>query len=215
MKKQQKKGIYDEAKTHLNRLKDAGFTVLVIPGNHDYGTGIIANKKYVKQFKDCFYGNTNLNYPKLDIIKNIAFIGLDSMEAEIGTLDRLSAEGELGKPQLERLAEILKKDKVIKCDYRVVYLHHHPFHFILTMQLKDSDELGKILKRSKIDALLFGHNHYGKPWHGKWDIKRAYDGGTCTGKGQYPNPHRVIDLSREPGDDYDGEFSDNIPEKLN
>ncbi|MFQ5965094.1 MAG: metallophosphoesterase family protein [Candidatus Scalinduaceae bacterium] len=131
-----KKGSYDKAKAHLNRLKDAGFTVLVVPGNHDYGTGIIANKKYVKRFKDCFYGNTNLNYPKLDVKKNIAFIGLDSMEAEIGTVDRLSAEGELGKPQLKRLAVILKKDKVKKCDYRVLYLHHHPFHYIPNYAIK-------------------------------------------------------------------------------
>ena len=63
-----------------------------------------------------------------------------------------------------------------------------------------------ILKKSKISALLFGHNHDGRVWSGRWGISRVYDGGTSTGKGGKPNPHRVIDLSRDPAFDYDAQF---------
>ena len=39
---------YDEPEAHIERLRTAGYTVLVAPGNHDYGTGNLANKKYVQ-----------------------------------------------------------------------------------------------------------------------------------------------------------------------
>ena len=201
-----RKGSYHEASAHLNRLKDAGFFVLVVPGNHDYGTGNLGHSKYINLFKKHFYGKATISYPKLDIIDTIAFIGLDSMAEEVHWYDRLFAEGELGKKQLKSLAEILQSDEVKNSRYRVVYLHHHPFHPRLFYQLKDSDDLRKTLEGHSIDALLFGHNHDGRVWNGGWGIKRVYDGGTSTGKEGKPNPHRVIDLSKEPVFDYDAQF---------
>lgn len=200
-------GSYQEAVSHFNRLKKAGFEVLFIPGNHDYGTGFLASKKYVKQFKEAFFGTTQISYPKKDMIGDIAFIGLDSMAEEISWYDRLFAEGEIGDKQLDRLDKMLNNDpEVVGARYRVVYLHHHPFHPKAFHCLKDSDKLGNLLKHSNISALLFGHNHDGRKWNGKWDIPRIYDGGTSTGKGGKPAPHRVIDLSKEPVFDYDAEF---------
>ena len=199
-------GSYEEVKAHYNRLKDAGFTVLFVPGNHDYGTGSFGNSKYVEKFKMYFFGNNNVVYPIKTIIDDIAFFGLDSMAEELNWYDRLFAEGELGKKQLKRLSDMFKEDDVKKCKYKVVYLHHHPFHPKLFHHLKDSEDLGKILKKENISALLFGHNHDGRIWSGKWGIPRVYDGGTSTGKEDKPNPHRVIDLSKEPAFDYDAQF---------
>jgi len=199
-------GSYQEALVHLRRLKDAGFEVLAVPGNHDYGTGVLGHPKYVEKYKKYFYGNISVTYPKLDITENIAFIGLDSMADELHRYDRIFAEGELGPGQLERLKNIFETGSVRNSEYTVVYLHHHPFHPTPLHYLKDSDKLGRVLKQYKIDALLFGHNHEGKVWNGGWGIKRAYDAGSSTGKGGKIGPHRVIDLSKEPVYDYDAKF---------
>ena len=199
-------GSYEEALSHFNRLKAAGFTVLFVPGNHDYGTGILGSDEYVAKFKRSFHGNTTLTYPIKTIIDEIAFIGLDSMAEELHVYDRLWAEGELGEAQLNRLSAMLNSDEVKRCPFKVVYLHHHPFDPRHHHQLRDSEKLGDILKQHKISALLFGHNHDGRIWNGCWGISRVYDGGTSTSKKGKPNPHRVIDLSKEPVFDYDAKF---------
>lgn len=199
-------GSYEEAKAHFDRLKSAGFTVLYVPGNHDYGTGSFGSAKYVKKFKRRFFGDRDVTYPIKSIIDGIAFFGLDSMAEELHWYDRLFAEGELGNDQLSRLSAMLKENDVQNCKYKVVYLHHHPFHPRPFHQLKDSEKLGEILKGENISALLFGHNHDGRIWSGRWGIPRVYDGGTATGKEGKPSPHRVIDLSKEPVFDYDAHF---------
>jgi len=199
-------GSYEEASAHLNRLKREGYFVLVVPGNHDYGTGSLGGPEYIKKFKKHFFGKVSVSYPRLDLIDNIAFIGLDSMAEEVHWYDALFAQGELGEKQLGKLGELLASGVVKKTEYKVVYLHHHPFHPKLFHQLKDSDELRDTLEGHQINALLFGHNHDGRVWNGHWGIKRAYDGGTSTGKQGKPNPHRVIDLSKDPMHDYEAHF---------
>ena len=195
------------AKIDLEILQSHGFTVLVIPGNHDYGTGTNANHKYQKKFKQLFYNDENLILPKLDIIDEIAFIGLDSMEAEMNTFDKLGANGELGIEQRNRLEALLNQEPVKKCDFRIIYLHHHPFDPWLFHELKDSAELGDILqKHGNIDAILFGHNHHFRKWNGKWGIPRCYDAGSSTRKDDSFSFHRVIDLSKPPSADYDADF---------
>lgn len=199
-------GSYEEASAHLDRLEKAGFSVLVVPGNHDYGTGSRSSSRYIKRFKKHFFGSAKVTYPKLDLIGDIAFIGLDSMADEVNWYDFLWAEGELGKKQLRRLCKILESEDVEHASYRVVYLHHHPFHPKPFHQLRDSEALAEILTQHSIDALLFGHNHDGCVWNGHWGITRVYDGGTSTGKEGKTNIHRVIDLTKDPAFDYDARF---------
>ena len=198
-------GLYSEVSTQLGRLTGAGFHVLPAPGNHDYGTGVLGDAAFVEKFKKHFYGDGTVTYPKLDIIENTAFICLDSMAEELHWYDKLFAQGELGEPQLKRLDDMLNSRQVKKCKYTVVYLHHHPFHPTLLHQLKDSGNLRKILIDHKINALLFGHEHRGDVWNGAWNIKRAYDAGSTTGK-RKQGPHRVINLSVEAFFDYDAKF---------
>jgi predicted MPP superfamily phosphohydrolase len=200
----------DEAVDAIGQFKERGFKVLVIPGNHDYGTGTIGDKKFVGSFKEKYYKSPGISYPKLDIIGRIAFIGLDSTAEELHWYDRFFSEGELGEAQLKRLKKLLKKPEVASRK-KVVYLHHHPFDFKLGMQLKDSAELKKIIK-NKIDMLLFGHYHAdpasaGKIYHGIWGIRRCYNAGSSTHKNGNVGFQRVIDLSNDdPRMDYDGNF---------
>ena len=185
--------------------------------NHDYGTGNLGNKKFVKLFKKAFY-EAEVDYPKVDIIAGIAFIGLDSMAEELHWYDELWAEGQLGEKQIKKLEEILSMKKIRSCRKRVIYLHHHPFKWRPLHQLKDARKLKKVLTQAmnngiSIDAILFGHNHEGNAHNGKWGIPRCYDAGTATLKTRakyvswsswfkVQSSTRVIDLNKDPASDY-------------
>ncbi len=200
----------DEAVDGLRQLEERGYRVLVVPGNHDYGTGTRGYARSVNLFKERYYGSKRITYPKLDIIGKIAFIGLDSTADELHWRDRFLSEGEIGVTQLKRLKRILNRTEVISRK-KVVYLHHHPFDFKLGMQLKDSSDL-KVIIENKIDMLLFGHYHVnpvtaGKIYNGVWGIPRCYNAGSSTHKNGNTGFHRVIDLSNaDPRMDYDGNF---------
>jgi 3',5'-cyclic AMP phosphodiesterase CpdA len=203
------------AKSQIEILANAGFTVLIAPGNHDYGSGIFPRKKFGKRFNEFFYGDSNIDYPILghpkdnnNLINDIAFIGIDSMEAEVEERDyTFGAEGRIGQDQLNELDELLKSEEVVNCKKRVVYLHHHPFKQRSNHGLHDVTEFKRILKTNgNVDCLLFGHNHKGLKWNGSWGIQRCYDAGTSTGKKGNQGHHRVIDLSKDPNFDFDGDF---------
>jgi predicted MPP superfamily phosphohydrolase len=200
----------DEAIDAIKQLKQIGYSVLVVPGNHDYGTGSWGNEKFVGIFKEKYYGSRDISYPKLDIIEGVAFIGLDSTAEELHWHDRIFSEGELGKGQLKRLGKMMDQPNIALLK-KVIYLHHHPFDFKFGMQLKDREGLKKIIE-NKVDAVLFGHYHHnesstGKIFHGMWGVNRCYNAGTSTHKNGNIGYHRVIDFSyADPRMDYDGCF---------
>lgn len=200
----------EEALEALGRLKAQGYTVLLVPGNHDYGTGSMGNPDHVPLFKEIFYGNREVIYPKLDIIDEVAYIGLDSTAEELSWHDRILSEGELGREQLQRL-NILLEGPAVAERKKVVYMHHHPFDFKIGRQLRDSEKLREVIE-NRVDMLLFGHYHRsrttaGKVYHGVWGIPRCYNAGSSTHKNGNTGFHRVIDLSNpDPRMDYDGAF---------
>jgi predicted MPP superfamily phosphohydrolase len=199
----------EEALRSINLLKESGYTVLVIPGNHDYGRGAWGDPKYVKVFSETYFGKVDQAYPKLDVIEEAVFIGLDSMAEELHWHDRIFSDGELGKNQLGNLKTILD-DSEFENKKKIVYLHHHPFDFILSLQLKDRDELRNVIE-NKIDVLLFGHYHddsnsAGRIFNGKWGIPRAYNAGSSTHKSGNTGYHRVMDLTKDPRSDYDAKL---------
>ncbi len=200
-------GNYEKAAASIGRLRTAGFRVLCVPGNHDYGTGGWGDEKYVEKFKHAFLEDPNVSYPVKTIIGEIAFLGLDSMADELHWYDRMFCDGELGEKQLQRLKQMLQHDDEVKnAAHRVVYLHHRPIVTEWFPTLKDHDKLYRALEGENISALLFGHKHQGTVWNGNWDIARVYDAGVSTGKQGLPHPHRVIDLSEEPSADVDARF---------
>lgn len=188
------------------KLKESGYDVLVVPGNHDCGTGAWGAYDCLKKFQKTYYSGIQ-KFPIVNIIEEVAFIGLNSMEKELHWYDRIFADGELGKHQLQRLNKKLNLPEVTACKKRVVYLHHHPFDPKggIFHCLKDSDKLKDVVS-GKIDALLYGHNHDGKISNGQWNIPRCYDAGSATHKNGDNGYHRVIDLEKDPRWDYDGDF---------
>ena len=198
----------DEAVKGIELLRKRGYKVLVVPGNHDYGNGAAGKKEFVRIFKERFFGSSDITYPKVDIIGRQAFIGLDSTAEELHWYDRFFSEGELGEEQLKRLKKILKDEKV-KSRKKVIYMHHHPFDYKAAMQLKDNEELMKVIK-GKVDAIIFGHYHRdeesaGREYHGTWGIPRCYNAGSSTHKNGHTGFQRIINLSvADPAKDYDG-----------
>lgn len=205
---------YAVANTYVTKLRNAGFIVLLVPGNHDYGSGIYPQEKFGKKFNEIFYGKSDLDYPILGdpngqkFIDNIAFIGLDSMEAEVEERDYIwGAEGRFGTDQLTKLDKLLQEDAIKNCKYRVVYFHHHPFKQLMSHGVHDVKELEEIIiKNGNVDILLFGHNHKGLKWNGMWGVKRCYDGGSATRKKEDSGYHRIIDLDLDVVFDIDGDF---------
>lgn len=191
---------YHPAIDAVERLRDAGFTVLVVPGNHDYGKGAHQYAHFVPAFKSSFYGTWDFTYPRKDVVGGVAFIGLDSMEAEVAG-DAVWADGRLGEAQLARLKTMLNEDaEVVGADKRVLYLHHRPFDYLgIGHLLNDRDQL-KEVAREKVDVMLFGHKHKSKVFNRRWGIPKVYDGGTSTKKDGEYSPHMIIDLSSSIGD---------------
>jgi 3',5'-cyclic AMP phosphodiesterase CpdA len=179
----------------IGELRGNGFTVLLCPGNHDYGTGYMNSAKTAENFLKIYL--PEVSFPRLDIIGNVAFIGLDSTAGELEWYNRFFADGKLGRVQRMALEKIMD-DPAIQGKIKVVYLHHHPIHFMPLMWLKDRERLKKIIG-GKVDVLLFGHLHFGNTYHNAWGIKVVMDGGSSTGKKALGNipvniQHRVIHL---------------------
>ncbi|OGV52370.1 MAG: hypothetical protein A2X49_02425 [Lentisphaerae bacterium GWF2_52_8] len=189
-----------EAARQVKRFKKAGFKVLCAPGNHDCGTGVFGSKELAAAFRKRFLGSAQAKFPKLNVIEGAAFIGLDSMADELNWHDRVFAEGELGERQLMKLELMLKSARVQKCQWKLVYLHHHPFSPLFLNELKAAESLEKIIA-GRVDALLFGHNHLGGVHNGRWGIPRCYDGGSSTGKEGAPREIRLIMLPLPPETD--------------
>ncbi len=190
------KGAYEKTLAILSPLKKAKYQMLVVPGNHDYGSGGLGDEKFVRLFKIAYFGDENISYPKVDVIDNIAFIGLDSMAATFGFFDRIGADGELGKQQLNALEKLLAGHELAG-KKKVIYLHHHPFDGKgKAHMLKDYKKFKEIVE-NKIDCLLFGHNHDGNQYPDVWGIPYCYDGSSSTGKSAPKKPAtkmRVIEL---------------------
>jgi len=183
---------------------------IVVPGNHDYGSGLGISLKHQAYFKKKFYGNRDESFPRINVFDNTAFISLDSLQGEFDLSGNFidggedltgGADGAIGPEQFRRLRKIFIKTEVMSCENRVVLLHHHPIYkgggFL---ELKDAKELTQTLEENEVDVLLFGHKHGGDELNNHWGIPRVYDGGSSTGKRmEAPSKIRIIDLSKPPG----------------
>jgi 3',5'-cyclic AMP phosphodiesterase CpdA len=204
-----------EARRILRPLHRAGFQVVPLPGNHDYGwNGAHAQEKRFKLFKKYLLGiEVRVTYPDVPYADNdVTLITLNSMHAETGFWDGLLADGELGGRQLEELDELITalREERKKSHKIVVALHHHPFLFPddpplkkikerVGHRLKDGEELMNLLA-GRIDALLFGHEHrhvdFSEPFDGRL-FTEEYDIGCILSSGRSTDPDlpaRVITI---------------------
>lgn len=179
---------YQLAEKVLFRLHNAGFPILMCPGNHDYGkTGLsddYNSRKLYNEFalklttrkSDPHPGAQNVhngqwNYPLVNRFDNYYFIGLDTMQGvfSLSWYARLwqsfTAAGWLGASQLTKLDAAIKQIRQKSPSATIIlYMHHHPFQFSFrfrAMQLHDRNRLHSMIA-NKVDILLFGHNHVEK-----------------------------------------------------
>lgn len=208
----------------LDRLRDGGFRVLLSPGNHDYGDAARVIREGARAFREdlapYLFGDQPAAFPVLTRIGGLAFVGLDSSEAELGFFQGLFAEGQIGATQLERLNGLL--DRLAGETPRpriVVYLHHHPFingyavqpdtgdghllgHLVTSAtrsfrRLKDAWSLLQCL-RDRVDLVLFGHQHFGldhRAEASRYGIPLAFDASstTCANTRADRMRYRIID----------------------
>jgi len=195
---------YRAARDFLAALRDAGFDVLAAPGNHDYRSGggrawRRPDAANVGRFRRVLFGEEP-DYPTLDILPAaggpgaIAFIGLDTMREVFRRRDAVYDRGEFGAGQLARLREMLSREDVRDCGRRVIYFHHHPASDFPLPRPGGARAFQALLFEViaggiSIDALLFGHTHFGRARHGFGGVPRCYNAGTATVK---PRP-RAID----------------------
>jgi 3',5'-cyclic AMP phosphodiesterase CpdA len=146
----------------LEPLEAAGYRVLAVPGNHDYGPfGITESQESVENFQKYLGGG--VEYPHLEVVDSTAFVLLDSMQGEVRSIEFIGAEGQLGKEQrrkLDQLLDTLADDP--DTDQVVILMHHHPFDLKKFHEMRDAKRFLKIVRRSetpRVTALLFGHKH--------------------------------------------------------
>ncbi|MBI5163562.1 MAG: metallophosphoesterase [Magnetospirillum sp.] len=199
---------------YLAPLEMAGYSLVVVPGNHDIGRydGSWRNcemvQSYVAPMKTELFENGGQVFPKVEVIDGVAFIVLDSQAEvfvrEVGTgtmATNHTAEGELGQAQIEALKTALRR-AIAAGQKIVVSLHHEPFNSLPGFHLIDRHLLGWVLGdhafRGKVSALLFGHTHWFEEHRNDWGIPYCFDGGSSTGKECQPSPVRIIDIHAEP-----------------
>jgi len=186
-----------EHKVQLQKLANAGFEILICPGNHDQkknGYTPKLNDANLTMFSNIFsdllpqgkhlYSEDNnhlLSWPLVHQYGSYFFVGLDSNE---GMHNNYSACGKIERRQRLALNKALNDiEKVESNAVIVVYLHHEPFEYPIStgvpgpydyqfMKLKKREKLLRILK-GRVNVLLFGHNHRferRKSREQKWEI---------------------------------------------
>jgi 3',5'-cyclic AMP phosphodiesterase CpdA len=206
----------------LDRIAASGRRVLLAPGNHDCGGAYFVDPHPADAFKQTLkrhlYNSQPHAFPVLTLTSDVAFIGLDSNEGEMGFFTRLMAEGHLGDAQLAKLSNLLDDPQVLKRQV-VVYMHHQPFmgafavrpdigdrHYIKHIldfdttrfrRLKDAYSFVNVV-RDRIDILLCGHRHLNLDYCNearRYGFKMALDGSSTTGNKMHIDRmrYRVID----------------------
>lgn len=187
-------------RTQLQKFVDAGFEMLICPGNHDQkknGFKVQFNDFNLTMFSNIFSDllpqgkhfyseddNNLLSWPLVHHYGAYFFVGLNSNE---GMHNNYSACGKIKRRQRYNLNKALNDIKKVDNNAKiVVYLHHEPFKYTIStgvpgpwdyqfMKLKRRGKLLKILK-GRVNVLLFGHNHRfdrKKASEQKWEIDLA------------------------------------------
>lgn len=186
-----------EHRAQLQLFSDAGFQMLICPGNHDQKkNGFVPQLKndnltmFSEVFSDLlprgkhFYKEEDNNlstWPLVHQYGSYFFVGLNSNESQH---NNLSATGKIERKQSKALLQALNDIEKTDSDaVIVVYLHHEPFRYKINtgipgpwdyqfMKLKKRLRLLDIIK-GRANVLLFGHFHTFKrltSFEQKWEI---------------------------------------------
>ncbi len=215
----------EAGKKKLDRLKDAGFRVILCPGNHDYGGKSRVDREAATIFRQEFASYIFRDEPpEFPVVHRLdeehVLVGLDSNAAELSFLQSWFAEGHLGETQLEKLNRLLDRNDLREKKV-ILSLHHHPFYYGYSVlpdvadgrlfehlvarftrpfrRMKDAYSLCQVM-RDRVHAVLFGHMHEGLDCSvdsGKYGIRLGLDGSSTTDTDDNNDRlrYRVIDLS--------------------
>jgi 3',5'-cyclic AMP phosphodiesterase CpdA len=129
--------------------------VSIVPGNHDtYLKEAVENRYFWENLGDYAEVSGPDEYPFVRELKDLSIIGISTaIPSEFGM-----AYGLIGKPQLERLEDILIKYKNRK---KLIILHHPPYVGPDTWDdgLIDGVKLREVLWKHGADLVLHGHEH--------------------------------------------------------
>lgn len=183
---------YQKVQNLLYDLKNAGFQLIICPGNHDYGKNGIHYRDAARDlFFECIERDLLANtgnaidmvslYPKVTAFTpdKVVFFGLDSTEGKMDNVWNLHllANGKVGKEQRRQLHDCLVQNEYK--DYtKIVYMHSHPWELIPGHGLDDGPQLISEIK-NKVDIICFGHYHTSNYWESK-DNMMALNAGKST-----------------------------------
>lgn len=156
---------FENARRLLDRVGGTE-RLTVIPGNHDYYTpGAVKSARFEAFFGDLLWpigesGDQHL-YP---VHKDIA--GVRLIFARSATIPPpMCAWGVLGDLQMDRIETLARE-----FDGPVVLAMHHNIHRQprllrdMSGRLRDRDQLQKALERTRIDLVIYGHDHHPVDW---------------------------------------------------
>lgn len=158
---------FSTAKKLLGPLREAGYPLHFVPGNHDLsplGISWDASGIYTKRWKE-FVSEMGdaAEYPTEYVYGDTVIFGVDS-----SSNPTTFARGEVGVDQLYKLRKRLdfyrNQNKRL-----VVMVHHHPFDREFTLAMID---YGFFMQEvySRADVLLFGHKHRYEVWKTPEDV---------------------------------------------
>ena len=148
----------------------ADFTVLAVPGNHDYAyVGNLYTKKGRQRFRDYvgpYVGPGASPWVSANDDEYVLFFGLDS--ADPGD-EKWFAEGVIGTRQLGALKDVLSDD-AYRDYFKIAYLHHHPFYRKIGLALADYADFLDAIQRGRVHLVLFGHKHNSEAFFGRFQV---------------------------------------------
>lgn len=140
-------------------LKDAGFEVFAVPGNHDIhpkgiDLGALSDATYAGWlgYVAKIIGQTSRRWPIVWHFKGWQIVGLDSNHGSRDDWSIDLARGEIGKDQLTEMTMLAQVPKTC------VLLHHRANWKDSAHALKDGEALVKILD-PRVPYVLCGHQH--------------------------------------------------------
>jgi 3',5'-cyclic AMP phosphodiesterase CpdA len=180
---------YENARKALLPFRESGISIC--PGNHDFGAaGNFYSRERAERFDELlsrplgqpgtFTGDqTPVVTMTGSADDRVMLIGLDTNLETEQPFD--FACGEVGKKQLDALDSILANRETCNL-LKVVFFHHHPFMVNDPfMELRDAEQLGRVLYR-RVNVVLFGHKHVSHAWEDRWGVRWTLAADNTPGK---------------------------------
>jgi len=161
--------------------------------NVDYNKKVESfNKYFFEAFENCYVYSTEMGYPFVKVIDNVALIGINSTTHYSILKNPFASKGFVNKYQIAGIKHIMSRLRQ-QNKIKIVMMHHHfkrqnlNDSLFRNSMLKNVEDLAnnlwrknrllKVLRRYQVDLILHGHEHFsGEYVHRKLHMVNA--GGT-------------------------------------